>query len=193
MNKSQFRSEMARFKAGFPGTKLTGSTMDLYWDYFKDVDSDKFKKVVVDIIGKEEFFPKVSTILKYLNKGLIADIPNLLDVINDFNRAVVECGVYNNPVFKYPITHAIVEAIGWKEMCNSTQDSNNKTFTFRYDETRQAYEDCLVSGRKFPINKIKGLFETIGDQVQLPSGKTAYIQREGSSSSLGEEIIEETK
>jgi len=186
MDKAQFRADMARLKAGFPSTKLTSSTMSLYWDYFKDIDSDKFKKIVVEILAKEEFFPKIATIRKYLSKGLIAGIPTLLDVINDFRHAVLEHGIYESPVFKYPITHAVVEAIGWKQMCQATMDENSKTFTFRYEETRNLYETCLIEGREFPINTIKGIFAETGEPMQLPSGKTVYTQREGGDSSLGE-------
>lgn len=191
MNKEIFKQEIQKLSMAYD-TEVKEGTLVIYWQWFKTIKPEAFIQAVDRCILLEQFFPKIATINRYLNQSLIDSIPTELDVHNDLKRAILKYGRYESPVFKYPITQAIVEAVGWFVMCDSTPDQNNKSVTFKYPAVRDQYKQCLLDGRKFPINRIKGLFETQGERIKLPSGNTAYVSKRSGAESLADNIEKET-
>jgi len=157
--------------------KETGkATMRLYWGAFKHLSEQMFTDAVDKAIGTCEFFPTVAK-LNMILEEYIRDIPTEEDVLNDLKKALIDYGIYSSPVFTYPVSHAIAEAVGWKTLCNSTPESFNNMVHYRYGSVVNEYKNSLRDNKPFPINRIKGLFEERGEKVKLPSGQTGYIQR----------------
>ena len=151
-------------------------TMKIYWEFFKSFDVSDFEKAVKSSIATSEFFPTVAKIFKALEQ-ITNIVPTEADVINDLKVAMVRYGTQpqymtESPKFKYPMSNALAEEIGWQSMGDMREEEFQKSVHFRYSAVADHYRNCLYSGQEFPINRIKGKFADTSFNNQLSSGAT---------------------
>lgn len=159
MKKSEFQTMMSMVLAAYPNAKIPKPTVKVYWLRFQGVDSEAFYRATQEAIGESEYFPTIARINKFLPKPPEQEIPSEAEVMCDLYNAIRKYGFYESPRFKFPITNAVAEELGWENICNMEAEKLPDAVHFRYKPIAAHYEKCLQTGEDFPINRMKGLFE----------------------------------
>ena len=153
------------------------STMKLYWQYFKSFDDNDFKRCIQSTIATSEFFPSVATLMTAL-EHITNIVPTEADVILDYMNTMHRYGTVHmnkSPEFKYPVTHALAEELGWFESGRMKEEELKKSIHFRYPMVIEHYRKCIYSGTDFPLNRIKGRFSE--SKTYLGSAKPQPIRK----------------
>jgi hypothetical protein len=166
MDSKQFRKAMAMLFVAF-GKPIDTDLSDTYYLFFEKYEEQTFKQGVVKCVENDKFFPKVADLLNYM----IQDEALECDIRADILRAVGKYGIYSVPSFKYQISHAIAEDIGWVTLCMMKPDELNNLIHFKYDPILSEWRNCQKEGREFLLPSMKcllsdgrrGGFKKIGD------------------------------
>jgi len=176
LNKTHFKAEYSKLVIAY-SKEVPTPLMQIYWQGFKGLSDADFTHIVDCAISTCEFFPTVAKLNEVMELNLEL-IPTESDVMNDMWSAIKNSGAYESPEFKYPVTNALAEELGWKNICNSTDSQVVDMVHFRYKGIANNYSNSVRTGKGFAVNKIKGIFEETGTPVKLQSGNTAYVQRD---------------
>ena len=68
MNKEEFKQEFMLLSAAYPHSEVNQFSIKMYWNMFKDVPVEYFRKALQIAISESDFFPSVAKIRKYLDK-----------------------------------------------------------------------------------------------------------------------------
>ena len=151
--RKEFREAMAILFLAYR-KPLDSEATDVYYRFLKNHPMDKIKKAITDLVASAKNFPSISEILEIM----VEDEASEIEIRADIFHAIAEYGIYKNPKFKYQISGAVVDDIGWQSMCGMKQDELNNMIHFRYEPILRNWRDCLKKGLPFKLPGIKGIF-----------------------------------
>jgi hypothetical protein len=176
MDSKQFRETMALLFTTYR-QKIDKALSDSYYLFLKEYSVKEFREAVVKIVKAEKFFPSVAMIVDYINGEECTEIEMKADIMN----AITSYGYYSDPKFKYKISQAVADDIGWVAMCRMSVEDLNSQIHFRYKTVLEDWKDCKRTGREFIVSPIKGYF---GESSR--SGSTKQISFEDTINKIGE-------
>ena len=153
MDKVEFRKIMALLFTTYR-QKIDKVLSDSYYLFLKDYSVEEFRMAVVKIVKSENFFPSVAMIVDTINGEECTEVEMKADIKN----ALTSYAYYNDPKFKYKISQAVADDIGWVTMCRMNLEDLNSQIHFRYKTVLSDWKDCKRTGREFIVSDIKGHF-----------------------------------
>jgi len=152
---TDFASIMAVISKAFD-ISYDQATVDVWYSSLKDIPIDVLKAGSKRMIAQYEGRPKIATLRRFC--GSEVEIPSESEIMEDLRKAVLDYGVYENPEFKHKITHAIVEELGWKAVCDTPEIDLPDKIHWRYTAVAEEFRSCQITGKEFRLSEIKGIF-----------------------------------
>jgi len=140
------------------GKQIDENTVNVYFEYLKDIPTGTLKNAVNTAIRTEEFFPSVATLRRIAVENQ-NNVPTEAEVMADLRQAIKEYGIYESPKFLNDVTHAIAEEVGWNAICNMDEIRMQETIHFRYKPVANQYKHAKIDGSEFPTTRLQGLHE----------------------------------
>lgn len=106
-----------------------------------DLDFEEARAAVDRIIKTETFLPKVATVRNAIITVTRGQARTGAEAWNDVQKAVSKYGIYRTPKFDDPIVSRVVDALSWRELCNSENAVADRA---RFID---AYDKMLAQGR----------------------------------------------
>lgn len=131
--------------------------IDVWYNDFKDVSKEEFKKAIQDIRYTSKFFPSIADIKEEIARIKTNDIPEAEDEWQEVLNTVRQFGSYREQEALQdlkPYTSKIVRYIGYQRICASTPDEqtwNKKEFIGEYNALKDKVRNDLQLG----MNEIK--------------------------------------
>lgn len=172
MNRDQAIDLMAALVGAFPGTTIPEETVSIYSRFLVDIEPIDGVNAVADWILSEKRFPRIAELRESVEK-LRGEAPPDLDLAwREVLKTVSAVGIYRTPTWTHPAIAAAVEAIGWRDLCSSTEPGITRAhFERAYKTSTKRLSD--------PARKIlaKSLAEEVRARIaakqppKLPPGK----------------------
>ena len=163
--RKEFREAMALMYLAYH-KPLDSEATDIYYRFLKKHPIDKIKKAVADIISTSTRFPTIADMLEIM----VEDEAGVVEIRADIMDAIAEYGIYKKPHFKYQISGAVVDDIGWATMCNMTREDLNDMIHYRFEPILSTWRDCQKKGLPFKLPGVKGIFGERGKSNFRPIG-----------------------
>ena len=157
MDRKKFREIMALLFTTFRQS-IDPQLADSYYFFLKEYSLEDVRKAVVSLIKTEKFFPSVSQIIGEIVGEECSEMEMKQDVID----AIQTYGSYKSPQFKYQISHAIADDIGWMNMCNMREKELGDLLHFKYKNVSEEWKKCKQLGEEFILPAVKGRHELRG-------------------------------
>ena len=146
---------------------LDSETTDIYYKFLKKHPIDKIKKAITDLISTSKHFPSISEMMEIM----VEDEASEVEIRADILKAISDYGIYKNPKFKYQISGAVADDIGWQAMCKMRREDLNDIIHYRFEPILSNWRECQKKGLPFKLPGVKGIlgergkgqFRQIGD------------------------------
>ena len=106
--------------AAFPDAPILPNTIPVYLAALGDIPDEDLARAVAEHIAHARKFPAIADLREL---ALIVRFPSEGEAWAEVKRAFLYFGRGNKPSFSHPLISAAVEAIGWRTLCDSGQDS----------------------------------------------------------------------
>lgn len=123
----QVAKVLAVLAAAYPHFRLTEETVAVYARTLGDLPWDLLQAAALQCIAECERFPSVAAIRrKALELQAQAEgVPTAYDAWREVQEAIARVGAYGRPAFSHPLVEQAVNALGWRTLCwseNQTAD-----------------------------------------------------------------------
>lgn len=152
MQKQECAVLVGMIASAYPSWKPTQETVAVYVELLVDLDVKEAQNALRSLLMASEFPPSVAAIRKKVLESqdgaplLKAESWEL--VMNMVRRY----GTYDRPAIEDYATAQVVQAIGWREICTSTNTDTIRAQFFRlYDEVAQKRLEEKLSSPSFQI------------------------------------------
>jgi hypothetical protein len=151
MEAKQAASIVALIAAAHPQWPSTPETVAVYRQMLSDVTYEQALSAVQDLIATEDRWPSVASIRRRiaLRAGVLPPSPS--NAWQEVSDAISNGGRSTLPQFSHPAIKAAVAAIGWWELCNTTNPSATRAHFFRFydDASEEDTRRTLGMGNRF--------------------------------------------
>jgi len=154
MDKKEFRKMMAILFTSYR-QDIDVAVSDAYYLWIQDYPLEDFKSAVYRAVMRFKFFPSISEIINEMVGEPTAEI----DVKADIVKQIQDIGTYGTPKFMHDISQAVVNDIGWSNLCKMTDKELHDTVHFRYLEVADMWKACGLEGRPFLVEHNTGRIE----------------------------------
>lgn len=150
MTKQECAILVGMIASAYPSWKPTTETVSVYVELLSDLDKNEAQNALRSLLMASEFPPSVATIRKKVLESrdgaplLKAEAWHLVMMM--INRY----GTYERPEIEDYVTRQVVESIGWRQLCTSTNTDTIRAQFFRlYDEVAQKHLEEKLSSLSF--------------------------------------------
>ena len=160
---------MLILSGAYPHVKLKPYTPDIYEQLLGDIDDELLIAAALDHASKSEFFPSVSQLRERANeiKSGINELPPAAEAWGNVVKLMINVGRNGKPDFDNPIAERAVEALGWRNLCLSTnQVSDRARFIDVYNEYLRRERSEAVA-----LPQIKQL----AAQLRMPGERSGHL------------------
>jgi hypothetical protein len=152
MTKIEAAKLVAMLLQAYPNAQISPATSQTYELHLADLEAVGALEAVNRLIRTSKWLPTIAEI-----RGMVVDVsegPRRLggEAWADVNNAVRFIGSYRPPpVFEDPIVARCVDAMGWKNLCLSTNDAADRArFIEIYEGMVDRQRADIVAGRALP-------------------------------------------
>ncbi len=153
----------------FPSRDVTEELVMLYSATLKDIPDDVLEAATLDVISRNIFFPSIGEIrAAAVNIATgIERYQTAAEAWGEVSRAIVRYGRDRQPQFENPVTEKTVNALGWRNLCLSTnQISDRARFIEAYNTYLQRARDDATM-----LPQVRALAE----KFRAPGMRTGWI------------------
>ena len=153
-------------------TQIAGYAMLL-----KDIPDGELTTTVLQCIAESKFVPTVAEIRERWH-ALTTDVMegDAEEGWLSVKKAIVGVGSYGTPTFTDPITAKTVQAIGWRELCESDNQAADRAHFLRIYtgfQSRKTEIDRLLPGARAMLEQAAPLkLERMAEVMQIATSKT---------------------
>jgi len=150
MNKIEGAQLVGIIASAYPQWKPTKETIEVYVSLLEDLEAVEAKEAVKRLVMASEYPPSVASIRRKvleLHDGMPLTKAEAWELVM---LLVHKHGTYNRPAIEDGITQAVVNSIGWREICTSTNVDTIRAQFFRlYDELAEKVTTEKLESRGF--------------------------------------------
>lgn len=146
MNKQETAQVLAYLSAAFPHIRLTKETAIVYHDVLADLDFNAAMSAARELLKTEEFFPSASAIRRRVaqNAGVLA--PSAQDAWAEVIGKARHEGRFATLQWTHPAIDAVVDSLGWYDICMSTNiDTVRAHFLRLYEDQRGSHDRTMLA------------------------------------------------
>lgn len=178
MNKVEGAQIVGVIASAYPQWKPTKETIEVYVSLLEDLDVVEAKEAVKRLVMASEYPPSVASIRRKvleLQDGLPLTKAEAWELVM---LLVHKNGTYNRPAIEDEITQMVVNSIGWREICTSTNVDTVRAQFFRlYDElaekkTTEKLESRAFNSSNHTLEGVKVRGEIEAQDWSEPRGQT---------------------
>lgn len=150
MEKQECAVLVGMIASAYPSWKPTQETVAVYVELLVDLEVKEAQKALRSLLMASEFPPSVATI----RKKVLEDRNELPLTKSDAWQLVMaevrNKGIYERPTFTDQIVSQVVQSIGYREICQSTNTDTIRAQFFRlYEEQAQKHLEEKLSSISF--------------------------------------------
>lgn len=134
---STILKSLALLSAAYPRHEIADATPELYLHLLADIPDEILEAATLDHISRSTFYPTIAELrAAAANLATGADrLPTAYDAWQEVSQAIVRFGRDRKPDFANPILERTVSALGWRNLCLSTnQIADRARFIEAYNE-----------------------------------------------------------
>jgi hypothetical protein len=136
---------MAVLGAAFPAYPATAETVALYAELLADVPWTAGQAAVRDLLMTSERWPSPATIRKRAAELSGLGSPTATEAWAEVSKAAREAGRHTAVVWSHPAIQEAVKAIGWWEICSTTNpEALRAQFRRMYEEIVEKAEQSVL-------------------------------------------------
>lgn len=169
MNEREVASIVAVIAAAFPQWPATKETVAIYADALSDVDYNEARKAIREIILTEDRWPTVARIRRQVAHRLGLLAPSSAEAWSEVNSACATSGANVRQTWSHPVLAETVNALGWYNICASTnRETLRAQFTRSYEDSQKRHDvDVLLTKGRIGLNGSRDSISA-GQSVALP-------------------------
>jgi len=178
MNKVQGAQIVGIIASAYPQWKPTKETIEVYVTLLEDLDPVEAKEAVKRLVMASEYPPSVASIRRKVLE-LLDGMPLSKSEAWELVMSLVhKHGTYNRPAIEDGITQMVVNSIGWREICTSTNVDTIRAHFFRlYEElaekiTTEKLESRAFNSSNHTLEGVKVRGEIEAQDWSEPRGQT---------------------
>lgn len=164
--------------AAFPNYKTSEHTAPVLYETLKDLPSDELKAAVLHCVSQpgRAFAPSIGEIrgavgeLRKTSSGLPSSYEAWQEVLTQIRD---NGGDFGKPVWSHPLVQRAVQAIGWRELrMSENQTADRARFLQCYEQLTERAErdDLMLPEVRGYLESAAGLRLTSGDMKRLAEG-----------------------
>ena len=119
MNKIETAQVLGYLSAAYPSAKVTKETALVFYDLLKGLSATEVMSAAQELVRECDWFPSPAQLLKAVarSNGVLSPISAVAwqEVMAEVRRI----GQGSSPKFSHATTSAVVQVIGWREICMS--------------------------------------------------------------------------
>jgi hypothetical protein len=143
--------------SAYPQWKPSQETVAVYVELLADLEANEAQNALRSLLMASEYPPSVSAIRRKVleqQDGLPLTKTEAWELIMNLVRRY---GTYDRPAIEDKLTAQVVHAIGWREICTSTNTDTIRAQFFRlYDEQSLKVVEQKLSQTSFGRTEIEG-------------------------------------
>ena len=135
MNKHETASMLAYLSAAYPNVAVTKDTARVFHEVLGELDYQRVMEGCREIVRESAFFPSAAEVLKSVARTQGVLSPPATAAWNDVMTQVSRLGMQGVPEFAHATTAAVVQSLGWRNICMSmNQEVLRSNFLKMYEE-----------------------------------------------------------
>ena len=135
MNKHETATMLAYLSAAYPQVVVTKDTARVFHEVLSGLEHNKVMEACREIVRESSFFPSAAEVLKSVARTQGVLSPTATAAWNDVLRQVTRHGMQGTPEFAHATIAAVVQSIGWRNICMSeNQEVLRSNFLKMYEE-----------------------------------------------------------
>lgn len=154
----------------FPNWAVTEQTNEVYWQILGDIPTDELKAATLHCISESgrKFAPSVGELRGAVAelRGISRNVPSSFEAWQEVGRQIsINGGDFGKPVWSHPLVQKTVEAIGWRNLrMSEDQTADRARFIQCYEQfqERAGKEDILLP-------EVRGFIEAKGGRLEAPA------------------------
>jgi hypothetical protein len=156
MNKQECAILVGMIASAYPSWKPTQETVSVYVELLADLDKNEAQNALRSLLMASEYPPSVAAIRKKVLEGQDGLPLSKNDAWQIVMSEVNTKSVYHPYSFTDPIVSQVVQAIGYRNICTSTNlDTIRAQFLRLYEEQAEKYLEEKLSSISFQ-NQLEG-------------------------------------
>lgn len=144
MNEREAASLVAIIAAAFPQWSAGRETVAIYVDALSDLDVEEARAAIRDLILTEDRWPSIAAIRRRTAARSGALAPSSSQAWSEIQACAVSHGRVALPEFSHPALDESVRAIGWWNLCSSSNPETMRAQFLRIYEDAQKRHDLEV-------------------------------------------------
>lgn len=166
MNVGIFKKGMGLLAMAFPEKDMM---VDFSWQLLKDLTDEQFITAIKLILVTEKQINRATNIIALIReKALTTDKKLSGEAWQEVLVEISKTGSYGIPKFSDPLIKKAVDAVGWRDICLSTNIMVERAHFLKIYDTyvsREQYNQTLGDQKQLPRD-IKKMIENIGNYPQ---------------------------
>lgn len=146
MNDREAASVVAAIAAAFPQWPASKETVRVYADLLGDLSHADVMAALRDLLLTEDRWPTVASIRRSVanRAGVLA--PSAMQAWGEVTRQADTVGRTGRPRWSHPALEEAVKAIGWYEICMSTNPETLRSqFTRMYEDAQRRFDRGVLT------------------------------------------------
>ena len=146
MNEREAASIVAVIAAAFPSWNASRETVAVYVDALDDLDFEETRAAVRDLLLTEDRWPTIAGIRRRVASRAGALAPSPSQVWSEIQQNASTIGRGSSPEFSHPAILEAVRAIGWWNICSSSNPETMRAQFLRiYEDTQKRHDLDVLS------------------------------------------------
>jgi hypothetical protein len=169
-NRQEIELMIAKLSAAFPNWKVNAYTIQVYLEDLSDIDSEELDLAVKHCRTQpgRAFAPSTGEIRGAVSelRVMARNIPSSFEAWQEVGRQIsINGGDFGKPFWSHPLVQKTVEAIGWRNLrMSEDQTADRARFIQCYEQfqERAGKEDILLP-------EVRGFIEAKGGRLEAPA------------------------
>lgn len=141
MEKRETAAILAILASAYPYAKVSKETAAMYHEVLRDLRFGDCERSVGAIVRTSEMFPSAATIRKEVLRQAGLMSPSAAEGWSQVMVLLRDVGRYGRPQFADPAVQKTVDAIGWREICDSENQGVLRAHFFKlYDKLAEEHD-----------------------------------------------------
>lgn len=175
-NQTDIAQILSVISAAYPNFVVTEKTVEVYWQILSDIPADELKAATLHCISESgrKFAPSVGELRGAVGelRSLSYNVPSSFQAWQEVQKQINDNGGdFGKPVWSHPLVVKTVEAIGWRTLrMSEDQTADRARFIQCYEQfqERAQKEDLLIP-------EVRGYIETKGGKVLAPTDQIKQL------------------
>jgi hypothetical protein len=139
MKLSEMAEHLTMLTTVYPSYEPTDAAVRMWHSLFGEVDNATFGAAIRRHMLASKFVPTPADISPMLNAQ---QYPEMSEAWKEIRNRIQYVGWYGIPEFSHPLIEHVVDAIGWKVLCDMTNSDTMRAHFFKlYGSATKRYEE----------------------------------------------------